>query len=214
MYLMLGSRPDLSFAVNFFSRYQNCFTDEHWSYLKQVLRYVKYSLDFELIYKRDIIKEPLVGYADADWANDVSDRKSITGYLFEVFGCTVSWISRKQPTVSLSSTEAEYIALCDAAKEAIFLRNVLNELGVDVESTTIHEDNQACIQIARNPVEHKRLKHVDTKCHFIRDLVEENKIKLKYINTKEQKADILTKALSAHQFTSLCQSIGLKCQRV
>ena len=128
----------------------------------------------------------------------MNDRRSTTGYYFKLgdSGGSVSWQVKKQPTVSLSSCEAEYQGLAAAVQEAIFLRALLRELGYEqFEPTTIGEDNQSCIKLATNPVLHKRSKHIDTKYHFIRERVDDNSIKLIYTPTDEMAADLLTKAL-------------------
>lgn len=208
MYAMLGSRPDLCASISYFSRYQCNPTAEQYSYLKRVLRYVKSTIDLKLIYKRNDDTDIVRGYADADWASDTSDRKSITGYVFMVYGSTVSWLSRKQPTVSLSSTESEYIALSTAACEAIWISALLNELNINSKSTVIYEDNQACIKIAEEPREHKRMKHIDIKYNFIREVIRNGKIKIVYIPTADQLADMMTKALPRVKFEYLKSKIG------
>lgn len=209
MYVMMSCRPDLSASINFFSRYQSSYTECHWNHLKRILRYIKRTIDFELVYSKTDNDTPLQGYADADWGNDVNDRKSISGYVFKVFNCTVSWCSRKQQSVSLSSTEAEYVALCNAACEGIWLKELLEELGVTVETVKIFEDNQACIKIAEEPREHKRMKHIDIKYNFIRDAVQLGKVKVKFLPSKKQIADIMTKALPKFQFIELRKKLGL-----
>lgn len=111
-------------------------------YAKRILRYIQGTIDLKLVYHRNSSADILVGYTDSDWANDKNDRKSVSGDVFKVFGNTVSWSSRKQTTVSLSSTEAEYISLSEGACEAIWLRKLLNELGLKCdEPTLIYEDN-------------------------------------------------------------------------
>lgn len=210
MYVMLTSRPDLSMAVGYFSRFQGCASVEHWNYLKRVLRYIKGTLDLKLIYRRLPMSSMLVGYADADWANDVNDRKSITGYVIQVFGSAVSWTSKKQSTVSLSSTEAEYIALCHAACEIVWLQQFLIEIGMSlVLPTVVYEDNQACIRISEEPREHKRMKHIDTKYNFIREKIQEGKIQMRYISTSDQLADIMTKGLPYGSFKKFVEMLGL-----
>lgn len=209
MYIMLSTRPDLSYSINYFSRYQNCASDNHYNYLKRILRYLKSTLDYELNYVRNITAPALVGYADADWGND-PDRRSITGYLFQVYGNTVSWVTRKQPVVSLSSTEAEYISLCNATTEAIWLKRLLFDLGIETSTITIYEDNQACISISKDPLYHKRIKHIDIKYHFIREQIQNKVIEPVYLATAEQTADILTKGLSREKFTYFRNKIGIK----
>ena len=210
MYISLTTRPDLAAATNFFSRYQSSYDQEHFTYAKQILRYIRGTLDLKLVYNRNEDAEPLTGYADADWANDTFDRKSISGFVFEVYGNVVSWSSRKQSTVSLSSTEAEYIALSECACEAIWLRKLLKELGVNCDEPTIlFEDNQSCARLAETPKDNKRMKHVDTKYHFIRQTILDGETKIEYLRSEDQPADIMTKPLPPKQFIKLRKLIGL-----
>lgn len=162
------------------------------------------------MYKRNVDAEPLVGYTDADWAGDRNDRKSTSGYVYKVFGNTVSWSSRKQPTVSLSSTEAEYIALSNGICEGKWLRSLLSELGIAIDrATTIHEDNQSCIRIAGEPRENKRMKHIDVKYNFIRESIESGEFRLEYIPTGDLVADIMTKGLGRQLFERHRLSLNL-----
>ena len=140
----------------------------------------------------------LVGDADADWSGDLDDRKSTTGYYFKFQGngAAISWGVRKQSTVALSSTEAEYQAMVAAVQEAIYLRSLMKDFGHPMkEPTQIGEDNQSCIKMCHNPVMHKRSKHIDTKLHFIRERVENGEVGIHYTPTDSMTADILTKSL-------------------
>lgn len=208
MYAALGTRPDINAALNYCSRFQSKPTEALWSALKRILRYVSGTLNLELFFDKNIGIE-LIGYADADWAGDESDRKSTSGHIFKVFGSTVCWSTRKQSTVAVSSTEAEYVALAEAAKESIWLSNLLDDLGIAKTITVIYEDNQSCIKLTEK-WEHKRLKHVDVKFNFVKDLVKDNVIEIKYITTKEQIADILTKTITGQQFIKLRLALGLR----
>ncbi|XP_071653225.1 uncharacterized protein [Temnothorax longispinosus] len=207
MYLMLTTRPDLSTAVNYFSRFQGNATEAHWKGLKRILRYIQGTMELGLLYCKGG-KNPQVACSDADWGGS-SDRKSTTGYLCKVFGNTVCWTTKKQSTVALSSTEAEYVALATTATELLWLKNLLVDLGVSCEEPIkIYEDNQSTIHLLQQ-WEHKRLKHIDIKYNFIRDLKENNVIDVIYLSTKEQIADILTKALPYEQFNKLRMNLGL-----
>lgn len=211
MYATIATRPDLAIAVSILSRYQHCATNELWIALKRVLRYIKGTLNMKLIYKREQEKS-VFGYVDADWGGDINDRKSTTGYVFKVFNNVVSWCSRKQSVVSLSSTEAEYVALSFAACEASWLRSLMTELGLmnnKSEATVIFQDNQSAIRIAKNPEQHKRLKHVDIKYHFVRNKVLCNEIDVKYIPTNEQLADVFTKPLVKQKLDIFCKMLNL-----
>ena len=151
----------------------------------------------------------LIGFSDADWAGDQDDRRSTTGNVFLLSGGAVSWLSKKQATVALSTAEAEYIALSQAAQEGIWLKRLLSDLGVEAMSTLILEDNQGAIAIAKNPVNHSRTKHIDIRYHYIRECVQNGQIELQYCPTNDMKADIFTKPLPKQKFEYLRGEIGL-----
>lgn len=206
MYAAIGSRPDLSVYINYLSRYQSKPCHDLWLALKRILRYVKGTLDYKLVFssKDDC---PLVGYADADWASSLEDRSSTSGYLFKVYGNTVVWRSKKQNVVALSTAEAEYVALSEAAVEACWLLKLLKELAIEC-NCLMYEDNQSTIKAIRNP-DQKRMRHIDIKYNFIKQKVYEGSICLKYINTKEQQADLLTKFVNKNILKYILCKIGL-----
>lgn len=209
MYLMLGTRPDICFAINKLSRYQDCFDEIHWTHLKGVLRYLKGTLENRLVYT-STTDDVLVGYVDSDWANDVDDRRSTSGYLFKVFGNTILWSTKKQNLVTISTTEAEFNAACAAVQEGIWLEKVLTDLQIDIKHPIkVYEDNISCIMVSKNP-ETKRSKHIDTKYYFLRDLVQDGRFVLIHISSKDQLADFLTKALSRVPFVNCKEQVGLK----
>lgn len=153
----------------------------------------------------------LIGYSDADWAGDMDDRHSTSGNVFSLACGAVSWLSKKQATVALSTAEAEYVALSTATQEAIWLRRLLADMGEPPEGPTeIYEDNQGAISMAKNPVGHARTKHIDIRYHFVRERVQDGAITLKYIGTDEMVADILTKPLPKHRFEKLVTKLGMK----
>lgn len=152
----------------------------------------------------------MIGFVDADWAGDEIDRKSTTGYLFKLYNNTISWNSKRQHSVATSSTEAEYMTLFEAAREACWLRSILTDLKLELQNPiTIYEDNNGCISIANNPTDHKRTKHIDIKYHYIREKVKEKLITLEYIPTDKHQADMLTKRLTAVKFELNRNKIGL-----
>lgn len=147
---------------------------------------------------------------DVDWAADSISRRSTSGYVFKLYGCTICWSSKRQPSVALSSTEAEYVALSHAVSEACWLKFLLNDLILQKEfSIIIYEDNQSTIKVCKNPEFHKRLKHVDIRYHFVRDKIKEHNISMIYINRVNQLADFLTKPLSQVNFLNFCMEFGL-----
>lgn len=210
MCVMLCVRPDTCFPVGYLGRYQQNPTETHWSCLKRIVRYLKGSANTVLQFHRNDDR-PLIGFVDADWAADSEDRKSVTGYVFKVFGSTVSWCSKKQTTVAISSSESEYIALSAATAEALWVAGVLEDMKVKDPATpvTLFEDNRGCIGMASN-LETKRSKHIDVKHHFIRDHIANGRIQLEAVGTREQIADIFTKPLDSVRFQELRLSLGLQ----
>lgn len=209
MHLMLTSRPDISAAVNFYSRYQSNATLAQWNGLKRVLRYLKGTADYGLFYAKNQEKNnPLVAYADSDWAGD-TDRKSTSGFMFEVFDADVCWVTRKQTIIAASSTEAEYVSLATASAELIWIKNILMDLCIDInDPIIIYEDNQSC-SYSLSKWDQKRLKHIDVKYHFVKDLHQKHIIDVVYIPFQQQKADILTKGLPAERYAKLRQTLGV-----
>lgn len=206
-YAVLGTRPDLCIAVSILSRYQNNASNVLLTALKRVLRYVKYTINYKLVYKCN--SNLLLGYCDANWGGDLKDRRSTTGYCFKFADCLISWSSKKQASVSLSSTESEYIAISMAASEACWLINLLKDFSiVKVCPVTIFCDNQSAIMVA-NTESVKRLKHVDIRFHFVKELIKSGKLMLKYIKTEDQTADMFTKALSKNLLSRFIQNLGL-----
>ena len=152
----------------------------------------------------------LLGYSDADWGGDLSTRKSTSGYLFKLCGGIVSWKTKKQPVIALSSTKAEYIALCSATQEAVWLRRLLESIGfAQQEPTTTYEDNQGAIALSKNTKNHAQTKHIDIRYHYIREAIEKNNIMLEYCPTEQQTADILTKGLAKERFQKLRSMKGI-----
>ncbi|XP_071569781.1 uncharacterized protein [Temnothorax nylanderi] len=208
MYVATGTRPDIAHAVSVLCQFNDCYNESHWSAAKRVLRYLKSTISYGLNYTRD--NEGLIGYVDADWGNCRIDRKSYTGMAFVLAGAAISWGSRKQRTVALSSTEAEYLGLTDAAKEAVYLVQFLKELGLgDLATVTLYNDNMGAAHLAQNPIHHARSKHIDIRCHFIREALSGGTIQLKYLPTEEMAADMLTKALSSPKHEDCCKTMGI-----
>ena len=159
----------------------------------------------------------LQGYSDADWAGDTESRRSTSGYAFLMMssGC-ISLKSKKQRTVALLSTEAEYMALSEAAQEAVWLKTFLSELGETSisDAVKIYEDNQGSIALAENSAFHKRTKHIDTRYHFVREKVEDNAVILEYVSTLDMLADIMKKPIPATQFCVLRSKLGIQASPI
>jgi transposase InsO family protein len=230
MYAMLGTRPDIAHTVSRLSQYNSDPRLEHWNALMQLVRYLAATANHSLVYTGqksktvsphlvtsfdgDKTAQPeLIGFTDSDWANDLDTRRSMTGYLFRVAGGAISWKSRRQPTVALSTTEAEYMAASEAAREAVYWRMFLTALGFDVsQPTLIMSDNQGSIALSKNPEHHERTKHIDVRHHYLREQVESKTIKLDYISTDQMVADALTKPLARDRHRMLAKEMGLFAQ--
>lgn len=208
MYLAVGTRPDIAHTVSVLAQFNDKPSDHHWGAAKKVLRYLKGTQEYSLHFQRPIDK--LEGYADSNWAGSTTDRRSYTGYVFLLGGAAISWQARKQKTVALSTAEAEYMALTEAAKESIFLNRFLEELGAcGATNGTIFSDSKSAIAIAENPTHHSRTKHIDIRHHFIREKVLDGTLQLEHVPSDEMLADIFTKPLKAIKHSRNCENLGL-----
>ncbi|KAM1256948.1 hypothetical protein EV1_030743 [Malus domestica] len=209
IYLTL-TRPDISYAVGVMSRYMQNPKKPHLEAVRRILRYVKSTIDYGLLYKKGEDCK-LVGYCDADYAGDHDTRRSTTGYVFKLGSGTISWCSKRQPTVSLSTTEAEYRAAAMAAQENAWLVQLMSDLHQPVDySVPLYCDNQSAIRLAENPVFHARTKHVEVHYHFIREKVLQEDIEIRQINTDDQIADLFTKGLSTGKFEKFRRQLSME----
>lgn len=208
MYLAVNSRPDIAFAVSYLSQFNTCYGKEHWQAAKRILQYLKGTLEYSLTYRKTGELD-LHGFCDADWANCTFDRRSYTGYIFKLAGGPVAWEAKKQPTVALSSTEAEYMALTSACKEACYLRRFVSEITGKLSLVKILSDSQSALNLVHNPVHHNRTKHIDTRYHFIREKVSNNIVTLDYLKSIDMPADVLTKPLGPVTHSRCMTNIGL-----
>lgn len=208
LYTSQGSRPDICHAVGVLSRFSNDPGQSHWSAVKRVFLYLKGTADKTLSFSKH--NDNLIGYSDSDWANDKDDRRSTTGYIFCNAGGAISWNSKKQPTVALSTTESEYMALSAATQELLWLSQLSAELtGKEIKPVTLYCDNQGAIRLSSNRVLSPRAKHIDIKHHFVRDKVEEGLVNIQYVESNSNAADALTKAVSTEQLHKYNLLFGL-----
>lgn len=157
----------------------------------------------------EINKVQILGYVDADWGSNRIDRISFTGYIFKLGNSTIIWKSQKQKSVSLSSAEAEYVAISEATKEILFLKNLLSELSIDFE-IILYNDNQSAQLLANNSIFHSRSKHIDLKHHFVRDIIRDKIFNLKYLSTEKMIADVMTKPLNKNKHKFCVEGISMR----
>ncbi len=205
---LTASRPDIAFAVGVCARYQAAPKMSHLTQVKRILKYVSGTCNYGIMYSHGEDSK-LVGYCDADWAGSADDRKSTSGGCFFLGNNLISWFSKKQNSVSLSTAEAEYIAAGSSCSQILWMKQMLSEYNVGQDVITLYCDNLSAINISKNPIQHSRTKHIDIRHHFIRDLVEENIVTLEHVTTEGQIADIFTKALDATQFERLRGKLGI-----
>ncbi|RVW64339.1 Retrovirus-related Pol polyprotein from transposon RE1 [Vitis vinifera] len=203
------TRPDISFAVSMVSQFMNNPTEEHQEAVYRILRYLKMTPGKGLFFKRVASRDVEI-FSDADWAGSLTDRRSTSGYCTYVWGNLVTWRSKKQSVVARSSAEAEVRAMAHGICEGIWLKRLLEELQLAPHGPMkLMCDNQAAISIAKNPVHHDRTKHVEIDRHFIKEKIEQKNIEVDYIPTRQQIADIMTKAVPRTQFDILLSKLGM-----
>jgi hypothetical protein len=211
IYAVTCTRLDISWAVSQVAQFSSRPTRAHWEAVKRILAYLKGTQTHGVTYGDTSAGEGVLqAYSDADFAANVDDRRSTTGVVLMLNGGPVSWKSKRQSCVSLSTTESEYVAAAAAAKEIVWMRRLLQDLGCNqLKPTYLFCDNQSAIKLVRNPQFHQRTKHIDVKFHFIRDLQEYKVIDVVYVNSEGQLADLLTKGLDGPRFRKLREEIGI-----
>uniref|UniRef100_A0A2N9I8F7 Integrase catalytic domain-containing protein n=1 Tax=Fagus sylvatica TaxID=28930 RepID=A0A2N9I8F7_FAGSY len=186
--------------VSTVSRYMANPGREHWNAVKWIFRYLKGTAEHGILFSRQPGTNSVVGYVDADYAGEVDDRRSTTGYVFTLSGGPICWKSTLQSIVAMSTTEAEYMAVAEAAKEALWLKGLVKELGLNQGGVQMHCDSQSAIYLAKNQVYHARTKHIDVRFHKIRELIVTGDIVLEKVHTSENAADMLTKPVTTAKF--------------
>jgi hypothetical protein len=208
MYLMISTRPDIAYAVNIAARKMQSPTTQDWMNVKRILRYLKGTKTLKLSYT-STNPTSLIGYSDASFADDKITRRSTGGYLFKMSNGAISWRSKKQEIVTLSTAEAELVSLCDASKEALWFRNLVLEVEERNLPIIVYEDNQSTILLAEEDPYRDRSKHIDLRYKFLKERIEQKELRIEYLNTKEMIADIFTKPLLRQQFEILRRQLGL-----
>jgi transposase InsO family protein len=206
LYLAVCTRPDIAQAVGALTRFMSAPSLSHWLAAKGVLRYLAGTPDYGILFSS---QGNVFGYCDADYAGDPDTRRSTTGYVFSSGGGAISWSSRLQPTVAVSTAEAEYMAAAHAVKEALWLRNLITDFGKSPGTMLLYSDNQAALTLLKHPVTSLRSKHIDVIYHFARERVARKEVEFKYLSTDKMVADVLTKPLPEAKFKACCESMGL-----
>ena len=212
MYAMVCTRPDIAHAVGVLSRFMSKLGKEHWTTVKRVFRYLHGTSDYGLCYqgrpRLDRVLD-IHGFFDADWVGDMDQRRSTSGYVFNLFGGAVSWMSKKQSVVALSTTEAEYMAATHASKEAVWLQRLCSSMGLVQGAIRIDCDSQSAIFLAKNPAYHSKTKHIDVQYHFVRDMIEDKKVLLVKVDTLKNTLDALTKYMSLEKSSWCREKMGI-----
>ncbi len=207
MHLMLVSRPDIARRKPSISILRETRICTHWNAVKRILAYLQGTQRFGICFGN--MKGDMIGYSDADYAGNVDTRQSTTGFIFTLHGGPVAWSSKRQSCVALSTTEAEFIAACEATKEGIWLQRLLSEIIPDWRTPfPLMCDNQSAIRLIKNPEFHQRSKHIEVRFHFIRQHHEAGDLEVQHISTNCQLADPLTKALPYPRFSDLRGQVG------
>jgi hypothetical protein len=201
MYLMIGTRPDICFAIGLLSRFTSNPKKAHWEALERVARYCLGTRDYGLKFDGNS-RLGLQGFSDAEFAGDTVDRKSTSGFIVCYNGCAIMWKSKKQSSVALSSCESEYVGLANCARELIWLKNMATELGVDT-TVTLYGDNLNALGIGRGEATQVRTRHIAVSYHFVRDAYKQGLLALEYLQGSRLVADALTKQEAIPKFIEL-----------
>jgi hypothetical protein len=213
LYLVNCTRPDLAYAVNQLCRFSSAPRLVHWAAAKRVIRYLASTINLGIVYHRDApdsTPAPVEGWSDADYAGEVTTRRSTSGYAFTLSSAVFAWRCTIQRCVALSTAEAELVALTLATKMAAWLLKLAKDVGADFNSICIGEDNQAAISIASDIKFSERTKHMDVRHFYVREKVADGSITIKYVPSTEQLADIFTKPLAKDAFLRLRHMLGLR----
>ena len=206
LYIACSSRPDMAATVNRLAKYMSCPTHDHWKHALDLLGYLKNTINFGIKYGTSA---ELVAYCDSDYGGDMDNRRSHTGWVFMLNGGAICWQSKCQPTVAVSTVEAEYMAVASAAREALWLRQLLPEFGIQCSPIRILCDSMGAMASIKNPKITQRTKHIDIAHHFVRERHLRGEIMLQWIPGKENIADILTKPVPKDKHTFCCKGLGL-----
>ena len=211
MYLALTTRPDIAYAAGVLARFNSNPGLAHWQAVKHVLRYLKGTVDHKLVYRPSDNPEPFITYSDADHGGNPDNGRSTGGYVVKIGNGAVSWSSKLQSLVALSTTEAEHISAVEAGKEILWLRQFMGELGYQISGPSLlRMDNQSAIAVSKNPEHHGKMKHLSLRLFWLRDAVQDGLIAPSFVSTQDMVADILTKALDRLKVQKFVGMLGLE----
>ncbi|GKV37057.1 hypothetical protein SLEP1_g45126 [Rubroshorea leprosula] len=211
MYAMVCTRLDISHAVSVVSRFMANPGKGHWEAVKWILRYLQGTIDVGLVYDRSANPSGnVVGFVDSDFAGDLDKRRSTTGYVFTLLGCAISWKATLQSTVALSTTEVEYMAITEAIKEALWLKGLVSDLGVEKNEMMVFCDSQSAIHLTKNTMYHERTKHIQVRYYFVREVISNGDVLIEKISTDETPVDIMTKTVSGIKFKHCLDLISVE----
>ena len=209
-YLAVATRPDISRTVGNLARFSKNPGMAHWKAVKHLFRYIKGTLDYKLTYSPLSDSELFTSYTDADHAGCPDTGRSTSGYVIKMGTGAISWSSRLQSIVALSTTEAEFVAAVSAGQEMLWLRNLLTEFGFDVSAASrLRIDNLSALSVAKNPEHHGRMKHLDLRFYWLRDEVAKGRIEVEHLRMSDMPADILTKSLAKPKVLEMVKMLGL-----
>ena len=210
MYISVATRSDIAHTVGVLCRFNANPGPHYWKAVLHLFRYLQGTKDLKLTFTPTSSPELFTTYSDADHGGNPDNGKSTTGYALKMGTGVVSWSSKLQPLVALSTTEAEYVAATSSGSECLWMRSLFTELGYDMsKSSLMCLDNQSALTVAKNPEHHGRMKHMDLRYFWLRDVVEKGLIRLEYIPTDDMVADILTKSLHRLKVLEAQKQLGL-----
>ncbi|SOV06531.1 uncharacterized protein UDID_17504 [Ustilago sp. UG-2017a] len=214
LWLSNGTCPDISQAVGVLARYMTQPSRDHYNVAQKVLQYLDCTQDVHLRYGGDKQQDFLTVHSDVNWASDaMAQCRSLSGSAVFMHRNLVAWKSALQHCTALSAVEAEFVAATEATQEVLFFGQLFKAIGIDVGIPIIFSDNTGTIQVSRDPAQHWKLKHIDTKYHFIRDDMQDGKVKIKYIGTADNLADVFTKPVNKEVLRCAQQGLGLTSQQ-
>lgn len=209
IYVLQATRPDLSYCISTLSKFNKDFDPVHWEAFKKVFRYLKGTMHYRLCFTKNG-NENAIGYSDSSWQSDPDDYRSVTGYVFKYQGAAVSWNCKRQSTIALSSTEAEYYALTEANKDAIWIRSFILELNSELyQPILINCDNKGAIDLSKNSNFGARTKHITLRHSFLKDTIDNGIVQIDFVPTQNMLADPLTKAVPKKAIEDFTKYIGL-----